>query len=183
MKFHVASTATRGSGASYGSLARFSAWWTAEVPTPARWTRGWWWEVGVVRNVVYALTGLSVKHAVKPAVVACLARAGLAPGARPRAARGACLLATAPLYPLVLVTYGTLLGRHALRAPRHRLLRESLPRILAAVLPFLNCGIVQKLLVPARSDAAHLLRWAPPARCRGDSGKLCLGHKVLPAQP
>ena len=69
------------------SLARFSAWWTAEVPTPARWTRGWWWEVGVVRNAVYALTGLSVKHAVKPAVVACLARAGLAPGARTTLAR------------------------------------------------------------------------------------------------
>ena len=95
------------------SRATLRSWryWTAEVPTPARWSKAWWWEVGLVRNTVYALTGSTVKFLVKPAI-----RKGLRSTSKiTEGSKGyhiSCTVATLSIYPLVLLTVGTLLGRH-----------------------------------------------------------------------
>ena len=85
--------------------------WTAPVPMPARWSKAWWWEVGLVRNTVYALTGSTVRFFVKPAV-----RHGLQSTTRLReGSRGlyaASALVTLSIYPVILLSFGTVLGRH-----------------------------------------------------------------------
>jgi hypothetical protein len=92
----------------FGNLHRNWEWHSAEVIPGARWSKSWWWEVGVVRNSVYALTGSSVKVFIKPAVRRALNTMRVSSDRVSVVSLGVTL----PIYPLVLLFYGTLLGRH-----------------------------------------------------------------------
>ncbi len=103
-------TSSSSSSSSESSFARFWRRWTAEVPSPPRYSGAWWRETALICTV-FAITGSSSMYLVRPAVKTVFGVEGtLVDG--PWSYRLLCVGVCMPAYSLLLLTFGTLAGRH-----------------------------------------------------------------------
>jgi len=114
-----------------------SSWWqrwSHERPLPPRWSPAWWREMALV-CVVFGITGSSSMLVVRP----LLKEAGIDGTLRegPWSYRLACVFVLMPAYSLMLVTFGTIAGRH------HYFRRVAL-RMWGRLLPLHKIGITAK---------------------------------------
>ncbi|CAD7944906.1 unnamed protein product [Amoebophrya sp. A120] len=88
---------------------RFWAWTTKAEPERARWSQDWWLD-GLLKCTVFAITGTSSVTLVRPA----LAKVGLVGSLKdgPNSYRVLSIFLVSPVYTLILLTVGTLAGRH-----------------------------------------------------------------------
>ena len=88
----------------------FWARWTAPKPLPERWTPAWYLEMAYV-SLIFGCTGTSTMYLVRPAVASILQLKGTMRDG-PWAYRIGTVVVMFPVYPLVLLTFGTIGGRH-----------------------------------------------------------------------
>lgn len=109
--------------------------WTHEDPLPPRFSRAWWAEMALICTV-FGVTGSSSMYLVKPLIKDVFAVEGsLKDG--PWSYRALCVLVLMPAYSLLLVSFGTLAGRH------HYFKRQAL-RMWGRILPLDKLGIRAK---------------------------------------
>mmetsp|Transcript_25829 Transcript_25829/g.59460 ORF Transcript_25829/g.59460 Transcript_25829/m.59460 type:complete len:216 (-) Transcript_25829:432-1079(-) len=86
-------------------------WWTAPVDMPPRKSVRWYAEMALV-STVFGVTGSTTMFLVRPAITDFLHLHGSMKDG-PWSYRLTSLVIMTPLYPLLLVTVGTIAGRHA----------------------------------------------------------------------
>eukprot|EP00392_Amoebophrya_sp_AT5.2_P013566 g13695.t1 len=111
------------SSASYGQ--KFWEWTTKPEVDRKRWSAEWWADA-VLKCTVFAITGTSSVTLVRPA----LAKVGIVGSLKdgPWSYRFLSLILVSPIYTLILLTVGTLAGRHTFFAKvAQRMWRRFLP--------------------------------------------------------
>jgi len=108
------------------SFQKFWAWTTREIPEYTRWSTPWLQEAAY-KCTVFAITGSSTMYFVRPA----LAKLGLEGSWRegPNSYRIGSLFIMTPIYTGILLTVGTLAGRHRFfSVVAHRMWSRFLPK-------------------------------------------------------
>lgn len=125
--------------------------WLHEHPMPPRWSREWYLEMALIFTV-FGVTGSSSMYFVKPLVKVVLGIDGtLMEG--PWSYRLVCLGVLMPAYSMMLVTFGTIAGRH------HYFRRQAL-KMWGRLLPLHKIGITSKPPPPPRTA---ITQTKPPA--------------------
>jgi hypothetical protein len=128
--------------------------WTHESPMPPSGTAAWYAEMALIFTV-FGITGSSSMYFVKPLVHSIIGIDGTFMDG-PWSYRLVCLGVLMPAYSLMLVTFGTIAGRH------HYFKRQAL-RMWGRLLPLHKLGITSKPAPVARIKTVPSSQQKPPS--------------------
>ncbi|CAD7945850.1 unnamed protein product [Amoebophrya sp. A25] len=104
----------------------FWRWTTRDHEEHKRWSRGWFLDA-LIKCTVFAITGTTSVTLVRPALAKCGVQGSLKDG--PNSYRVLSLTVVSPIYTVILLTIGTVAGRHNFFANvAQRMWRRFLPQ-------------------------------------------------------